>query len=270
MKTNATIEAKKAIANAKCDELLAAFRSKDADKINAAQEAADKAAEALTTELHNAYFSEWLTDEKPIEAALKCLWVDGVKVHVKRNGKTKEVTGVELNESVAIFNLDELNAWCKENGHKRVTAGADFNILADRATYYTAQRALYELSAEKGKKMDSINSKLKEGKLSCDDPTFAIAKGSDLTSNKTLEKVLQRLLDEIIFVESEDKPGKNALTVRANVDGTFFLWTAYKWNARTGHLTNPRIETISSQMLCIAHHVLSGKGYEELFDFKRG
>ena len=269
MKTNSVIESKRSFALAKCDELLAAYKSGNIDQINTAQEAADKAASDLTAEIHNAYFEEWAAADEPIKAALACLWVDGEKITVKRNGKTKEVTSVDLDETRAIFSLDELNAWCKDKGHKRFTAGGEFAVLADKASYYTARRALYELASEKPKNLKDIDGKLSDAKLSCDYPVFAVAKGSDITSNKTIEKVLQRLLDEIIFIPDESNSEKNSLKVRASVDGTFFLWTAYQWNKRTGRLVNPNGKTITSQMLCIAHHILSGKGYEELFDFSK-
>lgn len=187
----ASFEKCKQDADAKLEELRTALRDKDLEKYNDCLTVLKKSVDDLNKVMCNMQYAEFLKAENPIIAAVQAFYVDVYKVKEDRAKESEAIVGVNLERKKSRVDLKKFCVF----GELPLTWSYDASKLL--ALLSLREVDVYAIKpAELAKKSFYFAAQVRAKK-----------EGETPDSNTQIVRLLQKIIDETVFVD--DGTGKN-------------------------------------------------------------
>lgn len=224
--------------------------------------ALQNAVDRYNTEWLHIQYEELMTDPAPMIAAIKKLTVDALAVKVKSNKDTGMVESISTTQpkNGRDIDLTDFEDWAVTAGFPRVSVNAQWRYLVEKFNHVMCVRAGLDMSGEAAASLIRNNYKLSADAKAC---TMA-----DPTSNKEAVKLLQSIVDKIVFVDSgkKSKDGEALNTIK--VDERDLKYIKYLMCSRGSglHVGLPKASTMRSLITKALNKNLTARDYA--FDYE--
>ena len=201
MQNNEKVNAKMAIANTAIAELDVALKGANATDIAHKQAAAQVAVTDLNDEVVSAYYTEWASSETPMVTALTVAYMEQYQCKVAEDRET-HIQGAKLErrKGDAVLNIKDFDGFAAEaNKGPMFSVNGQWYWLAERVCMLLNRNATKAIGGDL-KRFDAKYSISKQGlKMNVD---------ADLESKTTAKKVLQNVIDMVLFIDNGKKENK--------------------------------------------------------------
>ena len=218
--------------------------------------------ERYNTEWLHLQYEELMKQPVPMIAAIQKLTVDALSVKVKQNKDTGVVEKISVDQPANGKDIDltDFEDWAIAAGYSRVGVNAQWRWVVEKFNHVMCVRAGLDMSGEAAASLIRNNYK-----LSVDAKGVTMA---DPTSNKEAVKLLQSIVDMIVFIDSgkQSKSGEALNTIK--VDERDLKYIKYLMCSRGSglHVGLPKASTMRSLITKAINKNLTARDYA--FDFE--
>lgn len=223
------------------------------------------AVEQYNTEWLHAQYEELMNDPAPMIAAIKKLTVDALSVKVKSNKDTGvvESIGVAQPKNGRDIDLTDFEDWAITAGYPRVSVSAQWRHRVEKFNHVMCVRAGLDISGEAAAALIRGSYKLSADARSCE--------MADPTSNREAVKLLQSIVDQIVFVDSgkKSKDGEALNTIK--VDERDLKYIKYLMCSRGAglHVGLPKAATMRNLITKAINKNITARDYAFDFDHEQ-
>jgi len=232
-----------------------------------AKSALDNAIEQYNKAWTGIQFEELMTEPVPMVAAIKKRTVKALSLSVTKNKDTGIIEKVSVQTSkgddkvvVKDIDLAEFEDWALEKGYPRVSVNSQWRWRVERFNHVMCVRAGLDIDGEAAASLIRSSYKLNDEAKSCE--------MADPTSNREAVKLLQSIVDQIVFIDS----GKQSKTDGAplntiKVDERDLKYIKYLMCSRksSGSVSLPKASTMRTLITDALNKNLTERSYA--FDF---
>lgn len=223
------------------------------------------AVDLYNTEWLHAQYEDLMSEPVPMIAAIQKLTVDALSVKVKSNKDTGVVESVSVSQPKAGRDIDltDFEDWAITAGYPRVSVNAQWRHRVEKFNHVMCVRAGMDISGEAAAAL--IRNSYK---LSSDARGIEMA---DPTSNREAVKLLQSIVDMIVFIDSgkQSKDGAPLNTIK--VDERDLKYIKYLMCSRGAglHVGLPKAATMRNLITKAINKNLTARDYAFDFDHEQ-
>lgn len=207
-------------------------------------------------------YTELMNDPVPMIAAIKKLTIDALSVRIKANKDTGTIESISVTQPKGGKDIDLTNFedWAINAGYKPVSVNAQWRWMVEKFTHVMCVRAGLDISGESAAALIRSNYK-----LSADARRVEM---TDPASNREAVKLLQSIVDKIVFVDSGKKSKDGEALNAIKVDERDLKYIKYLMCSRgTGlHVGLPKASTMRSLITKAINKNITERDYA--FDFE--
>lgn len=223
------------------------------------------AVEQYNTEWLHAQYEELMADPYPMVAAIKKLTVDALSVKVKANKDTGSIESISVSQPKNGKDIDlvDFEDWAIRAGYPRVSVNAQWRFLVEKFNYVMCVRAGLDISGEAAASLVRGSYKLSAEARGCE--------MADPTSNREAVKLLQSIVDKIVFIDSGKKSKADEPLNTVKVDERDLKYIKYLMCSRgTGlHVGLPKASTMRGLITKAMNKNITARDYALDFDHEQ-
>lgn len=224
--------------------------------------ALQNAVDRYNTEWVHAQYEALMKQPSPMIAAIEKLTVDVLAVKIKSNKDTGIVESIAITQpkNGKDIDLTDFEDWAVTAGYPRVGVNAQWRWQVEKFNHVMCVRAGLDMSGEAAASLIRNNYKLSGEAKAC---TMA-----DPTSNKEAVKLLQSIVDKIVFVDSGKKSKDGDVLNAIKVDERDLKYIKYLMCSRGAglHIGLPKASTMRNLIMKAMNKNLTSRDYA--FDFE--
>lgn len=218
--------------------------------------------ERYNTEWLHLQYEDLMKQPSPMIAAIEKLTVDALAVKVKANKDTGIVESISVTQpkNGKDIDLTDFEDWAIEAGYPRVGVNAQWRWLVEKFNHVMCVRAGLDISGEAAASLIRNNYKLSADAKACS--------MADPTSNKEAVKLLQSIVDKIVFIDSGKKSKDGEVLNTIKVDERDLKYIKYLMCSRGAglHVGLPKASTMRSLITKALNKNLTARDYA--FDYE--